>query len=338
MRTHPVSSRYWNWETFGTVVGESVDTVDHDELLGLVAAHEGPESAAIAARWLRRQPEAFTIYRTQGADARSAAAPGGELAGMVAWLTLTEADDEVRADPVAAAAWRHVEEHGPPAPGEQVLLQRFMIDRDVYQDPSPAVDLCSVIHIELAATRPGLAWVMMNVADPSFWAPFFATIAHHRAPGPDGTVGGHRYTLFVRDARRPWTVDESSPAPPPSPEAALSREAFAAAVRVALRDLGRADLLAGNPLLALREVRERGGGPEALRAALTEAAEVLRGHPRDEKLFRAIDRTYLRPAPTQERAAELLGLPFSTYRRHRRDGLARIAELLWTHETEPDRN
>ena len=118
----------------------------------------------------------------------------------------------------------------------------------------------------------------------------------------------------------------------------MSRETFADAVRAALRDLGRLDLLAGNPLLALRQVRERGGGPEALRATLSDAAAVLSGHPRDEKLFRAIDRTYLRPAATQERAAELLGLPFSTYRRHRREGLARIIELLWAHEAEPDRN
>ena len=327
MRTNPVSSRYWNWETFGRVVGASVDTVDRDELLDLVTANEGPESAAIAARWLQRQPEAFTVYRVRG-----------ELAGMVAWLTLTGADDDLRADPVAAAAWRHVEGYGPLAPGEQVLLNRFGIDRDVYQDPSPAVDLNSVIHVELTVTRPQLAWVMMTIVDTNFWAPFFATIGHHRAPGPDASVGNRRYALFVRDARRPWTVDKALPAPPARPGAPLSRETFADAVRAALRDLGRPDLLAGNPLLALREVRGRGGGPEALCATLSDAAAVLRGHPRDEKLFRAIDRTYLRPAPTQERAAELLGLPFSTYRRHRREGLARIIELLWAREAEPDRN
>ena len=195
-----------------------------------------------------------------------------------------------------------------------------------------------MIHVELTITRPQLAWVMMTIVDTDFWAPFFATIGHHRAPGPDASVGNRRYALFVRDARRPWTVDKALPAPPARPGAALSRETFADSVRAALRDLGRPDLLAGNPLLALREVRERGGGPEALCATLSDAAAVLRGHPRDEKLFRAIDRTYLRPAPTQERAAELLGLPFSTYRRHRREGLARIIELLWAREAEPDRN
>jgi len=258
---------------------------------------------------------------------------------VVAWLALTEADDDVRADPVAAAAWRHAQEHDPPAPGQEVLLNRFTIDRDVYQNPgSPAVDLNSVITIELVATRPMVAWVMTTAADPDVWAPFFATIAYHRAPGPDEPIGRRRYSLFVHDTRRPGRFDEAMPPSPPAPEAALTREVLADATRAALRDLGRTDLLAGNPLLVLRQVRERGGGPEALRAALSEAAEALRGHPRDEKLFRAIDRTYLRPAPTQERAAELLGLPFSTYRRHRRERVARIVELLWAHENGQDRN
>ena len=188
MRTNPVSSRYWNWETFGTVVGASVDTVDRHELLALVTAHEGPESAAIAARWLQQQPEAFTVYRIRG-----------ELAGMVAWLTLTKADDDVRADPVAAAAWRHVEGHGPPAPGEQVLLNRFTIDRDLYQDPSPAVDLNSVIHVELTVTRPKLAWVMMTMAD---------TDSGYRSSPRSGTTGtrtrrvGREPSLRVVRARR----------------------------------------------------------------------------------------------------------------------------------------
>ena len=125
----------------------------------------------------------------------------------------------------------------------------------------------------------------MTIADTDFWAPFFPTIGHHRATEPDVSVGERRYALFVRDARRPWRVDEALPAPPGRPGAALSRETFADAVRAALRDLGRMDLLAGNPLLALRQVRERGGEPEALRATLSDAAAVLRVHPRDEKLF-----------------------------------------------------
>ncbi len=56
------------------------------------------------------------------------------------------------------------------------------------------------------------------------------------------------------------------------------------------------------------------------------------GHPRDDKLLRAVERTYLRPAPSQEAAAELLGLPFSTYRRHLTGGVGRVVAWLWDRE------
>ena len=65
---------------------------------------------------------------------------------------------------------------------------------------------------------------------------------------------------------------------------------------------------------------------------IAEAAEELRVHPRDEKLFRAVDQTYLHPAATQEAAAELLDLPFSTYRRHLTSGIQRLTEMLWRQE------
>ncbi len=55
---------------------------------------------------------------------------------------------------------------------------------------------------------------------------------------------------------------------------------------------------------------------------------------RDAELerLRAVDRTYLRPAPTQEAAAELLGVPFSTYRRHLSQGVGRVVAWLWDRE------
>ena len=52
----------------------------------------------------------------------------------------------------------------------------------------------------------------------------------------------------------------------------------------------------------------------------------------DEKLYRALDATYLRPAANQEAAAERLGLPFSTYRRHLSTGVERVAAWLWERE------
>ena len=70
----------------------------------------------------------------------------------------------------------------------------------------------------------------------------------------------------------------------------------------------------------------------ALRALLVEAAEQMRGSPKENKYYRALYHTYIQPAATQEQAAELLDVPFSSYRRHLKSGMARIAEILWTAE------
>ena len=59
---------------------------------------------------------------------------------------------------------------------------------------------------------------------------------------------------------------------------------------------------------------------------------ALRADARDAKLARAVERTYLRPAPTQEAAADVLGLPFSTYRRHLTRGVERVVDWLWHRE------
>ena len=69
-----------------------------------------------------------------------------------------------------------------------------------------------------------------------------------------------------------------------------------------------------------------------LRAIIEETAATLEQSPRDARLYRALNRTYFHPAPTQEKAAELLDLPFSTYRRHLSAGVARLIDALWHRE------
>ena len=54
--------------------------------------------------------------------------------------------------------------------------------------------------------------------------------------------------------------------------------------------------------------------------------------PRGAGLARVLDRTFVHPAPTQEAAAAVLGLPFSTYRRHLAKATAELADLLWAVE------
>jgi hypothetical protein len=155
-------------------------------------------------------------------------------------------------------------------------------------------------------------------------------------------VDGRRYGLFAHDFRRVpvdalarlWTeraLAQEAVDRPAAPEdaLALSHEDFTDAVRQALRDLHRPDLLARNPLVRTRLAPS---GPEALASLMRSAVDTLREHPRDDKLLRALERTYLRPAPTQEAAAEVLGLPFSTYRRHLSQGVQRVTAWLWERE------
>jgi hypothetical protein len=69
-----------------------------------------------------------------------------------------------------------------------------------------------------------------------------------------------------------------------------------------------------------------------LEALVCAAVEALHEHRRDDKLLRAVERTYVRPAATQQRAAAALGLPFSTYRRHLTQGVDRVVAWLWDRE------
>jgi hypothetical protein len=56
---------------------------------------------------------------------------------------------------------------------------------------------------------------------------------------------------------------------------------------------------------------------------------ILQTSPREAKYYRALHRTYLDPAPSQDHPAELLDLLFSTYRRHLEGGITRVVEIPW---------
>ena len=106
-------------------------------------------------------------------------------------------------------------------------------------------------------------------------------------------------------------------------------------MRQALRDYTRPLALTTNPLLRSRLISERGSDgatPSALQVLLREAAATLQTNPKDRKLYHAVQRAYFQPAASQEQAAELLGLPFSTYRYHLAKGTERIIDWLWQRE------
>jgi hypothetical protein len=310
-----------------------------------VATHEGAESARLAEYWFGRQPGHVTVYRDEK----------GLPLCFVAHVQLAQTSPEDRAtDPAVAAAWRYLEAHAPLRMGEGATLFRFWMARDSYQAVSPTQTLLFGNVAQHYLTAPGLAFSFFPCAEAGFWEPLFAHLDLHRLREAEFAIGGRHFGVFGHDWRvtppLAWLdilaereiAGGGESAPPPAttaPLVVLSEPEFASAVRDALRDLARPDGLRDSPLLRSRLVTDRvgtGAGAAdrltALRNLVREAVESLRSAPRDAKLYRALHHTYIDPAPTQEAAAELLDLPFSTYRRHLSAGLVRVAEILWGHD------
>jgi len=330
-----------DWDAWGQHYPEPARSRDREPILDLVRAWEGEASAAIAARWWELQSEGFFVVRGQD----------GAVGGFLALVDLARAaPQDIAADPGARAAWEYAQRQAPPRPSETVTQSRFVIDRQAYQGPSPTLNATPILTMQRYLGTANLAWDFLTLAEPERWDDYFAAADLPRAVGADFWVGGRRYGLFAHDFRqvpvdallelvteRALAQDLTpSPSTVEPPLLVLSQPEFDQAVRQALRDLRRPDLLGRNPLLRTRLVRDRAGGEEPSAAVLESlvwaAVETLREHPRDDKPLRAVERTYVRPAATQERAAAALGLPFSTYRRHLTQGIDRVVAWLWDQE------
>ncbi|MET9312538.1 hypothetical protein ABZX12_11970 [Kribbella sp. NPDC003505] len=327
------------WGSWGEYYPQPARPEDAGAILELVRVWEGRQSADIAARWLDRQPDGFFVIRNHE----------GENLGMLAILELSRASlDDVNADPGARAAWGFAHGSAPPRRGEALTLCRFVIDRHNYQGPSATLNATPILTLQKQLSTPNLSWDFLALAEPDKWNAYFAAADLPRAEGADFTVGERDYGLFAHDFRKvsvdAWTAlwaeraltqdVDSAPREHTQPLLVLSHPDFETAVRQGFKDLRRPDLLARNPLLRTRLIADRtaAAGAAGLESVLREAAATLAHHPRDDKLLRAVDRTYLRPAATQEAAAAALGLPFSTYRRHLTQGMNRIISVLWDQE------
>jgi hypothetical protein len=343
-RDNPVIRSMLEWQTGGGIVPDAMQDTDRAALITMVETHEGAESAQLAEQWLARQPEGVTVYRDET----------GKVVGFIAMIALQRTGRaELQSDPATRLAWEYVQRHAPLRSGEIATHYRYWMAHDTYQNVSPVQTLIFLNTVRYQLTTPGLAYHFLPCANPEMWAGAFAYANLTRLTEVDYEVGGRRYGVYGHDWRveppLAWLqllaereVAAGPAAVPPAPSApliVLSETEFAGAVRDALRDFAQPDLLAGNPLLRSRLVIEQAGAGsdqasriKALLALIRSNAESLQASPRDAKLYRALNHTYFKPAPTQEQAAELLDLPFSTYRRHLKSGITRITAMLWQQE------
>jgi hypothetical protein len=323
---------FWTLRERGAGMVAPGEAGDHDAVLELVRRFDGARSAELAARWLAAQPENLSVIRSRtGLDA-------------FALQTMHPAEPElVAGDPVIKVALDMIDRTAPARQGEQVNIARFFGGTDRYQRDPYAVVAGAVSSTLLWTTRP-LAWGFVATTDPEFWGPVFNYLA--LTTTLQAEFDGRRHTLYGVDWRRltpeRWfdllgereLTGESGPAPAsllrPPP---LSREGFADALRAALRDLNQPDLLRANALMGSRLAMDLDGAtPARLRQTVLAGVDQLAGEPRGASSSRVLDRTYVHAAPTQEAAAQVLDLPFSTYRRHLARAHERLADLLWAVE------
>lgn len=334
---------FYEWQGSGSALPGGLQKGDREILREAVDRFEGEEARRILDHWLASQPEAFLILR----------APDQTPAAFAAFLALDRMDEQEGAtDPAIALAWRFVQRRAALRDGETATYFRFWMVLESYQEVSALQSQLFVNMVRHYLTTPGLVYTFLPCREPDFWAPMFAYADLARMAELDFVVGGQTYGVYGHDWRTvpPLTwlsllgerEISSGPIQPPEPVEqmiVLDPERFAEAVREALKNLHRPLALRESPLLRSRLIVERTGleadageRVERLQLALREGSERLRATPRDMKFFRALHHTYLQPAPTQEMAAEVLDLPFSTYRRHLRSGIERLTEFLWQQE------
>jgi hypothetical protein len=297
---------------------------DRAGVLAIVERAEGPVAAELCRRWIDEQPAGLHVARSD---------TGVEAFGL--HVSVTPGDNPVPEDPVVRAVLDAIERRSPLRPGERVGIARFIGNRGAYQRDALAVLAGSVSSIVEWLSRPA-GWSVTTPLHEDFWRPFFeylgfSVLARVRYGTSDVTAYGWDRRRLPVDAfleltgRRELTGETGPPPAELLRPAPLGRDAFDEAVRAALRDVNRPDRLAAGRLAGTALAPD-------LRNALLAGIARLGDEPKGELLRRVLERTYLCGAPSQEAAAEVLDLPFSTYRRHLARATARLVDLLWAVE------
>lgn len=300
---------------------------DHGWMLELIESSEGARAARIARRWLALSSSRPYRIRMEGGPAALA---------LHGYLSAPPDDLE---DPVATAIWDVVARHGPLREGERIDVGRFGAATGGWRDP--LLLLANGAACVLEWRSRATAWRFIVTPGAADYGPYFEYLGMEHmftvdlGDGPVCGWGWDRRRLDVPAfddmmARRELTGESGPPPAELLRPAPLGRNAFDQAVRSALSALRLPDRLADSPLLGSALVRRSDAGE--LATVLTLAIRRLADEPKGAEHRRVLERTYLRGAPSQEAAAELLDLPFSTYRRHLAQAVERLCDTLWAVE------
>jgi hypothetical protein len=344
-RNNPFMRPFYEWQSLGQLYIDAAQPADMPMIEQLFRRHQGEESLAAARYWLTRPQATFYVFR----------AAGGAVAGFCQVVEIGQATAEDMAvgpavDPAVATAVHFMQTTTPLRPGDIALYFRNWMDADHYQNSPAIFNMAAMVSLRLFFNTPRLAYSFIAQSNSDHYAAMFNYLRMPLAPHAGFVLDGQSFGVFVHDWRAEPVLEwinimgerelldeivalENLPhAPQPI---ALSEPEFAEAVRQALKEFRRPDLLAQNPLLRSRCLRDRSDAeptPAQLQALLRKGAETLTTTPKTQKLHRVLWHTFFEPAPTQEAAAELLDLPFSTYRYQLGKAVEQLIGWLWQQE------
>ncbi len=343
-RLNPVIRAAVDWQDPGGIWQDNLRDEDREPIAEMVRRHEGMAASAAVAHWLSHPAASVVVFR-EGQQGSAGFLLSIALEGLT--------DVDVVPDEVTRRVHTYLAARAPLRPGERAMLFRFWMSAERHQEFGPVQGRIVTNIVQSYFSTPRLAVSFFLARESELLDVLMSYAEFVRPPELDVEQGGHRYATFMHDWRvmplGEWLdilgqkeIGMASPAPTPTEELlVLSETDFAKAVRSALVALRgrRPGTLRAHPLLRSRLVRDRAGVPSSeagredeLRDLIQEAIESLRALPKGDRLYAVMYHTFLNPAPSQEKAAELVDLPFSTYRRYLAIGIQRVTEALWHRE------
>lgn len=343
---------FFDWYAHNDLIADTYRPTDRRSLLEMVLRHEGEASCRIAAHWIKQQPQNIIVFREPGSDPTA-------IAGWMIALDLSSVTPEdCRADNVTSDVVRFLAHSAPLREGERGTFFRFWMAAEAYQEVSPVQNQV-FIHAVKHYLTANLAYSIFPFARPDFWS----IVMHYgdipRVDALDFNVNGRIYGCFAHDwretppaawlalvtERQQWLdakleEDNSQEISVVTPlPASLSKEEFSEALRLALKSFTQPDRLLHNPLLRARMTLETAGltadaekRVRALKELILATSAPLQNSPRDARLYTALELSYFRPAPSQEKAAEIQDVSYATFRRYLSAAQERLLEALWARE------
>ncbi|MCB0114552.1 MAG: AAA family ATPase [Caldilineaceae bacterium] len=340
-RNNPFMRPFYEWQTLGQIYIDKMQPSDLTTVEAIILRHQGIESLAVMRHWQERQPQGFYIFRTAE----------GVIAGFCHVVEMhTASFEDLRADPATRSALDHLQSVVPLRSQDAILYFRNWMDAEQYQLSPSIFNMAAMVSLRLYFNTPSFAYSFIASRHSDHYAGMFEYLRKPLAPTAAFTIDGQDFGVFVHDWRvepvLKWLeimgerelLDEIvalENLPRTGDPMALSEPAFANAVRQALKEFRHLDKLAQSPLLHSRCLYDRVGNdatPAQLQTLLRDTAELLTHSPKDQKLHRVLYHTYFEPVASQELAAELLDLPFSTFRYQLGKAIDKIVALLWQQE------